>query len=101
MGLSPGRGDRHDAELGLARLRVADHEKRLPTGGTNARTVDAAFQLNRRSVGAGPIEPATSSVLTVRSTSQIMAAFELHNGRRFGGIPNHVRDTGTVDPPGR
>ena len=30
-------GTRYDAEVALARLRVADHEKRLPTGGTNAR----------------------------------------------------------------
>ena len=72
--------------MALARLRVADHEKRLPTGGTNARTVDAAFQLYRRSVEAGLIELAPSSVLTVRSTSKILAAFELHDGRRFGSI---------------
>jgi integrase len=79
-------GTRHDAEVALARLRVADHEKRLPTGGTNARTVEAAFQLYRRSVEAGLIELAPSTVLTVRSTSKIMSAVELHDGRRFGAI---------------
>ncbi|MHB8294592.1 MAG: hypothetical protein ACYDH5_08195 [Acidimicrobiales bacterium] len=35
-------GTRRDAEVTLARLKVADHEKRLPAGGTNARSVGAA-----------------------------------------------------------
>ncbi|HUQ64104.1 MAG TPA: hypothetical protein VM121_10145, partial [Acidimicrobiales bacterium] len=44
------QGTREDAELALARLKVADHEKRLPTGGTNARSVAAVFQLYRQAI---------------------------------------------------
>ena len=49
--------DREDAEIALGRLEVADHEKRLPRGGTNARSVRAAFQLYLQSVDSGLIEP--------------------------------------------
>lgn len=79
-------GTRDDAEVALARLKVADHEKRLPTGGTNARSVAAAFQLYRQTIDAGLIELAPTTVLTVRSTSKIMSAVELPDGRRFGDI---------------
>src|SRR5580704_982407 len=37
------RGSREDAELALARLKVTSHQKRLPSGGTNARSVGAAM----------------------------------------------------------
>ncbi len=39
------RWTREDAEVALARLRMADHERRLPTVGTSARSVRAAFDL--------------------------------------------------------
>ncbi len=68
------------------RLKVADHEKRLPTGGTNARSVAAAFQLYRQTIDAGLTELAPTTVLTVRSTAKIMLAVELPDGRRFGDI---------------
>ena len=43
------RGTREEAELALARLKIADHEKRLPTGGTSARLgVLAALDLYER-----------------------------------------------------
>ncbi|MDP8975969.1 MAG: hypothetical protein M3N28_06325, partial [Actinomycetota bacterium] len=48
-------GTRHDAEVALARLKVADHEKRLPSG-TNARSVGAAFGLYQQAIDAGLIE---------------------------------------------
>jgi integrase len=79
-------GTRDDAEVALARLKVADHEKRLPTGGTNARSVAAAFQRYRQTIDAGLIELAPTTVLTVRSTAKIMSAVELPDGRRFGDI---------------
>ncbi|MDQ3641807.1 MAG: tyrosine-type recombinase/integrase [Actinomycetota bacterium] len=79
-------GTREDAEVALARLRVADHEKRLPTGGTNARSVGAAFQLYQQAVDAGLIELAPSTVATVRSASKIMGGTELADGRQFGTI---------------
>lgn len=65
---------------------MADHEKRLPTGGTNARSVAAAFQLYQQAVDAGLIELAPSTVATVRSASKIMSAVELADGRLFGSI---------------
>jgi hypothetical protein len=42
------RGSKEDAELALARLRLAGHHKRLPSGGTNARSVHAAMDLYLR-----------------------------------------------------
>jgi hypothetical protein len=48
-------GTREEAELALARLRVADHERRLPTGGTRARSVKAAFQIYEQAVESGLI----------------------------------------------
>lgn len=49
-------GTRADAEVALARLKVADHEKRLPTVGTSARSVAAAFQLYQQAVDVGLVE---------------------------------------------
>ena len=49
-------GTREDAEIALARLKVADHEKRLPRGGTSARSVRAAFQLYLQSVDSGLVD---------------------------------------------
>jgi hypothetical protein len=69
-------GTREDAEIALARLKVADHEKRLPAG-TNARSVGAVFKLYQQAIDAGLIELAPSTVLTVRSASKVMAAVEL------------------------
>jgi len=79
-------GPREDAEVALARLRVADHEKRLPTGGTNARSVAAVFQLYRQAIDAELIELAPSTIATVRSATKIMAAVQLADGRQFGTI---------------
>jgi integrase len=79
------RGTREDAEVALARLKVADHEKRLPSG-TNARSVAAVFQLYRQAIDAGLIELAPSTIATVRSATKIMAAVRLPDGREFGSI---------------
>lgn len=79
-------GTREDAEIALARLKVADHEKRLPTGGTNARSVGAVFQLYLQAVDAGLIELAPSTIATVRSATRVMSATGLADGREFGKI---------------
>lgn len=79
-------GSRENAEVALARMKVADHEKRLTTGGTSARSVDAVFQLYQQAVGSGLIELAPSTVITVRSACRAMAAIELPDGRRFGEV---------------
>jgi integrase len=67
-------------------MRVADHEKRLPTGGTAARSVDAVFQRYQRAVASGLIELAPSTAMTVRSACRAMAATELPDGRPFGDV---------------
>ena len=79
-------GAREDAEIALARLKVADHEKRLPSGGTNARSVRAAFQLYLQAVDSGLIELAPATVVTSRSAAKRMCSTELADGRTFGDI---------------
>ena len=79
-------GAREDAEIALARLKVADHEKRLPIGGTNARSVRAAFQLYLQAVDSGLIELAPATVVTSRSAAKRMCSTELADGRTFGDI---------------
>jgi integrase len=79
-------GTREDAEIALARLKVADHEKRLPRGGSNARSVRAAFQLYLQAVDSGLIELAPATVVTSRSASKRMCSTELADGRTFGDI---------------
>lgn len=79
-------GTREDAEVALARLRVADHEKRLPSGGTNARSVAAAFQLYLQAVDSGLIELAPTTVVTTRSAARRMTSAVLADGRVFGEI---------------
>ena len=79
-------GTREEAELALAKLRVADHEKRLPSGGTNARSVAAAFEQYLQAVESGVIELSPSTVVTVRSAAKVVGATVLADGRQFGGI---------------
>ena len=79
-------GTREDAEIALARLKVADHEKRLPSGGTNARSVRAAFQLYLQAVDSGLIELAPATVVTSRSAAKRMCSTALADGRTFGDI---------------
>jgi integrase len=80
-------GTREDAELALARLRVADHENRRPSGGTNARTIAGAFALYGRAIDDGQVELAPSTVVTTKSACRVMSATLLADGRTFGKIP--------------
>jgi hypothetical protein len=79
-------GTREDAEIALPRLKVADHEKRLPSGGTSARSVQAAFQLYQRAVEAGLVELAPRTKVTVRSAAKTMSSMRLPDGRVFGDV---------------
>ncbi len=79
-------GTREDAEVALARLRVADHEKRLPRGGTNARSVAAAFQLYLQAVDSGLVELAPTTAVTTRCAARRMRSTVLADGRTFGDI---------------
>ncbi len=79
-------GTRAEAEVALARLKVADHEKRLPSGGTKARSVAAAFEAYEQAVEVGLIQLAPSTAVTVRSAHRVMASVELPDGRKFGAV---------------
>ncbi|MHB1508089.1 MAG: hypothetical protein ACYCST_05850 [Acidimicrobiales bacterium] len=79
-------GTRDDAEIALARLKLADHERRLPTGGTSARSVRSCFQLYLQSVESGLIELASRTVVATRSAANAMSTTELSDGRLFGDV---------------
>jgi len=79
-------GTREDAELALSQLRVAQHQRRLPTGGTSARSVDAVFALYLAAVDSGVIELAPKTAVTTRSAARTMSAVRLPDGRLFGSI---------------
>jgi integrase len=80
------RGSREDAEVTLAKLRVADHDGRLPRPGTRARTVRAALDAYVADVEAGVIELAPKTVVTTRSARNTMCSIVLGDGREFGDI---------------
>lgn len=80
------RGTREDAEVAVSRLKVADHEKRLPSG-TNARSVAAVLELYLATAETGTLELAPRTVATVRSAARLMSTMELLDGRTFGAIP--------------
>ena len=65
-------GTRNEAEVALSRLRVADREKRLPSGGTSARSVRAALDLYLAAAETGQIELAPRTVVTTRSAASTM-----------------------------
>lgn len=79
-------GTREDAELALARLKVANHERRLPASGTRARSVRAAFQMYLQAVDAGLIELAPRTRVTSRSAATTMASIVQPDGHAFGDI---------------
>jgi len=80
------RGTREEAELALARLRVEGHERRLPSGGTNARSVGAAMDLYQKTAESGSLELSPKTTTTTRSAIRVMKDAELSDGRRFGAI---------------
>lgn len=80
------RGSREDAEVALAKLKVADHEKRLPPKGTSARSVAAVFQAYQQAIDSGLVELAPSTRMTVRSAMRTMSATVLPDGHEFGSV---------------
>ncbi len=80
-------GSKADAEIALSRLRVADHERRLPTGGTSVRSVRAALELYQQTAEGGSLELAPKTLATTRSAIRVMASMELPDGRVFGALP--------------
>jgi integrase len=80
------RGPREDAEQALARLKVAGHQKRLLSGGTNARSVGAAMRLYMEAATNGSLELSPNTISTTRSAIRVMSDMELADGRQFGTI---------------
>ncbi len=80
------RGTRADVELLAAKLRLADHQKRLVTGKTAARSVAAVMAHYLAAIEAGEIELAPTTVVTSRSAIRTMSNTELADGRVFGSI---------------
>ncbi len=81
------RGTRADAEVAASRLKVANHERRLVTGRTSARTVGAALVEYLDAIDAGAVELAPRTIVTTRSAVRTMTVMELPVGRAFGTIP--------------
>ena len=79
-------GTRNEAEVALSRLRVADREKRLPSGGTSARSVRAALDLYLAAAETGQIELAPRTVVTTRSAASTMCSGLLLGDRPFGQL---------------
>lgn len=79
-------GTRAEAEVALARLKVADHERRVATGGTRARSVRAALQGYLSAVESGVIELAPRTLVTSRSAANVMSLTQLPDGRSFGDV---------------
>jgi site-specific recombinase XerC len=80
------KGNQEEAELVLARLKVAGHQKRLPSGGTNARSVGAALDLYREAATSGSLELSPNTISATRSAVRVMMDLELVDGRQFGAI---------------
>ncbi len=80
------RGTRADAEMLAAKLRLADHQKRLVTGKTAARSVAAVMEQYLAAIEKGEIELAPTTVVTSRSAIRTMSKTELADGRVFGSI---------------
>ena len=78
-------GTREDAEVALARLRVADHEKRIQAG-TRARSAGAALDQYVREIETGYSELEPQTIVTCRSAAKKMRTTELADGRVFGSI---------------
>jgi hypothetical protein len=79
-------GTYDDAEIALARLRVADHEGRLTARGTRARSVRAVLEAYIKDIEFERIEMAPKTLVTSRSAMNTMCRTQLPDGRIFGDI---------------
>ena len=75
-----------DAEVALASLRMADHQKRLPQTATNAKTVQGILDLYVADAETGKVRLAPATVVTTRGAAKTMAQTLLGDGREFGTI---------------
>jgi hypothetical protein len=67
-------------------VSMAGHQKRLPSGGTNARSVGAALDLYREAATSGSLDLSPNTISTTRSAIRVMNDMEPADGRQFGPI---------------
>jgi integrase len=79
-------GTQEDAEVALASLRVADHQRRLPQTATNARTVRELLKLYVQEAVDGKLHLAPKTIVTSRSAGNTMSSTALPDGRVFGDL---------------
>jgi integrase len=79
-------GPRREAEVALAKLRVADHQHRLPMGKARPRSVRAVLEAYLSEAEAGRIELASRTLVTSRSAVRTMSSARLADGRQFGEL---------------
>jgi integrase len=79
-------GTIEDAEVELARLKVADHDGRRTRPGTRARSVGAVLDSYVEEAETGVIELAPKTIVTSRSARNTMCKMVLPDGRVFGDI---------------
>jgi hypothetical protein len=75
-----------DAEVALARLKVADRERRLPQTATNARSVRALLDLYVQEAVVGTARLAPRTIVTSRSAANTMSGTVPADGRVFGDL---------------
>lgn len=81
------QGSRKDAEVALAKLRVAHQERRLPSRGTTARSIRSVFDAYLEAAESGQIELAPRTIVTTRSAANTMSSTRLLEGHEFGTVP--------------
>jgi len=79
-------GTREEAELAVAQLRVAAHQRRLPIGKARPRSVRAVLDAYVREAESGRIELAPRTVVTSRSAVRTMCSVLLRDGTVFGDV---------------
>jgi len=79
-------GSEADAEVALAKLKVADDQRRLPQAATNAKTVRALLDLYVQEAQIGKVRLALKTIVTSRSAANTMSSIVLSDGRLFGQL---------------
>ncbi|MHB1533909.1 MAG: site-specific integrase [Acidimicrobiales bacterium] len=79
-------GTQEDAEVALAKLKLADHEKRLSQTATNVRSVRALLELYLQEAVVGRVHLAPKTIVTSRSAANTMSSTILPDGRAFGDL---------------
>jgi len=79
-------GTRDDAELALARLRVARHAGQLPQASTSAVTVGSLLDRYVEEAQVGRVQLRPKTLVTARSAARAMSSTRLTSGKAFGDV---------------